>query len=363
MVAELARAAAEHGCLVSVMTTNERFKSWLAERAPGTTAIHLDVASRPINPFRDCRDVVRLCRYLRSHRFDLVHTHTSKAGVLGRLAARLASVPAIVHTAHGFAVHERSSHLAIRAFAAAERLAARWCDLVVTVSEFHREWAIRLRLCAPQKVVAIPNGIPDVGSHRAGPAGASPEEAGAAPSATVLCPSRLEPGKGLEDLIEAAARLGEGGAGVRFLVAGEGSLRQDLGCQISSGGAPVQLLGFREDIPALLRQADVVVMPSHREGLSIVLLEALAAGKAIVATAVGGNAEALGFGRAGRLVPVGDPAGLAKAVAELVGDPSERAALGSRARARFEAEYRSEVMSQRYLAAYALVTQPSRRTS
>jgi len=342
VITEIARAAAERGDEVAVLTTNPRFQEHLRATAPQVGVVDLDVARRRINPVRDLRDVVRLRRYLKRHRFDVVHTHTSKGGVLGRLAARLAGVRAILHTAHGFAIHERSGWLATRAFVLVERRAARWSHLIVTVSEFHREWAIRLGLCQADKVIAIPNGIRDPG--------AAPVTSQQAGSAMVLCVSRLEPGKGLEELIAAAARVAAT-TPARFLIAGEGSWRGELQHRIDAVAAPVELLGFRSDVAALMRRAAAVVLPSHREGLPIVALEALATGCAIVASDIGAHREVLD-GDGGRIIAVGDPVGLAAAITELLADPAEAAALGRRARARFEAEYRVEVMTRRYLAAY-----------
>jgi len=105
-------------------------------------------------------------------------------------------------------------------------------------------------------------------------------------------------------------------------------------------------------VAALMRSAAVVVLPSHREGLPIVGLEALAAGSPIVASDIGAHREVLGLGAAGRLVAVGDDVAMATAITDLLADPAEAAALGGRARARFEAEYRVDVMTRRYLAAY-----------
>lgn len=343
VITEIARAAASRGDEVAVLTTNLRFQEHLRAVAPRVGIVDLDVARRRINPVRDLRDVLRLRRHLKRHPFDVVHTHTSKGGIIGRLAARLAGVGAIVHTAHGFAIHERSGRLATAAFAFVERRAARWAHLIVTVSEFHREWALRLRLCRADKVIAIPNGIGDPG--------VAPVSRSTADARAVLCVSRLEPGKGIEELVEAATRVASV-TPVRFLVAGEGSWRAELQRRIEAAAAPVELLGFRSDVAELMRRAAVVVLPSHREGLPIVALEALAAGSAIVASAIGAHREALGFGEAGRLVAVGDASAMAVAITELLTDPAAAAALGGRARTRFEAEYRVEVMTRRYLTVY-----------
>ena len=111
--------------------------------------------------------------------YQIVHTHTSKAGFVGRLAARLAGVPVIVHTAHGFAFHEASPAAPRIVYSALERIASRWCDRIVSVSEFHRAWAIELGMCKPQRIVAIPNGIADIARTRQAALGELRREMGA----------------------------------------------------------------------------------------------------------------------------------------------------------------------------------------
>ena len=127
----------------------------------------------------DLGGLVRLRRFLRRQPYQIVHTHTSKAGFVGRLAARLAGVPVIVHTAHGFAFHENSPAAPRIVYSALERIASHWCDRIVTVSEFHRTWAIELGMSNPQRIVAIPNGIADIARTRQAALGELRHEMGA----------------------------------------------------------------------------------------------------------------------------------------------------------------------------------------
>jgi glycosyltransferase involved in cell wall biosynthesis len=364
LIVELGRSALRRGFEVDVLATDPRFHA-LAREA-GLGVVDLDVIRRPIRPLWDVRGLARLRRFLARSGYTIVHTHTSKAGFVGRLAATRVGVPAIVHTPHLFPFHEESGRASTAAYLGLERLAARWCDTIVTVSEFHREWALRVGIGRPEQIVAIPNGVP---TDRARPTRRPEEvraELGLGDSFMALSTGRLAEQKGLEYLIRAAPLLRAEAPSTRIVIAGDGPLAARLARLVSDLRVDdvVSLLGFRSDVGDLLAASDLVVLPSLWEGLSISLLEAMAAGKPVVTTLLGSNREVTDEGKAAVLVPPKDPAALADAIRALMSDPARCEALGSRGLGVQRERYTLRRMLDAYEHEYdRLLRQPSRRRS
>lgn len=354
LIMRLAERARDAGWSVDVLTTDLVFKQVLQDAHIGV--VDLDVIRRDIQPLWDVGGLCRLSRFLYECKYAVVHTHTSKGGFVGRCAASLARVPAIVHTVHGFAFHEASSPLEVWSYASLERLAARWCDRIVTVSHFHRDWALRLGIGDMNKVVAIPNGIPESQATPRRPAPLVRSGLGLKQGdVMILATGRLAPQKGLEYLLEATSAVaGRFGGVVKVFLAGSGPLEESLRRQSRHLAIDDQVtfLGFRSDIADLLSASDIVVLPSLREGLSIALLEAMAAGKAIIATAIGSNREVLEHERNALLVPPGSAEALADAVLCLARDSNARTRLGTNARKRYLDSYTEERMLDAYSALY-----------
>lgn len=345
----LGRVASEEGWQVDVLTTDPTVQRALSEAGLGV--IGLDVIRREIRPAWDLAGMVRLHRFLRRERYQVVHTHTSKGGFVGRMAATLARVPVIIHTVHGFAFHETSPRSTRFFYTALERLASRWCDRIVSVSEFHRDWALELGICDAQDILAIPNGIATL---RPGDPSAARElrrQLGLRhEDILVLTMSRLADDKGINYLIEAAALLPQGERRYRVAIAGDGPVRDRLAQLVQDRGLSgvVTLLGFRRDISELLAACDVVALPSLREGLSIALLEAMAARKPIVATSIGSHRELASQGDIARLVHPADPKALAEGIQRLTADPSLMAHLAAGAQALFTRRYTEDRMLEAY---------------
>lgn len=348
IILQLAEVACAEGWRVDILTTDRTFQRVAAKQGLGV--VDLDVIRREIRPLWDLAGLSRLTRFLRREPYDIVHTHTSKAGFVGRLAARLANVPVIVHTAHGFAFHEKSPQSVRRFYSILERAASHWCHRIVSVSEFHRDWAVELGICNPSKIVAIPNGIGRMPGTVAAPAevrrllGVQPCDF------LILTMARLAADKGLEYLIEAAATLARYERRFRVVIAGEGPARGALEQHARNLDVSdhVTFLGFREDVSNLLEAADLVVLPSLREGLSIALLEAMAAAKPIVATSIGSHKEVASQPTTVCLVPPADTIALSDAILRLARDPVLMARLGTRAKAQFERHYTEDRMLGAY---------------
>lgn len=364
LMLELGRAARERGFEVDVLATDPHFREMIREEGLGL--VDLDVIRREIRPLWDYRGLQRLTAFLSRSEYTLVHTHTTKPGIVGTLAARRARIPAIMHTVHLFPFHEETGRLATAAYVGAERLAARWCDRIVTVSEFQRDWALRMGIGRPEQIIAIPNGVP---AERAQPKRSPTEvraELGVGEAFMMLSTGRLAEQKGLEYLIRAAALLRDDMPSAKIVLAGVGPLRAQLTRLVSDLGLDdmVKLLGHRSDVGDLLAAADLVVLPSLWEGLSISLLEAMAAGKPVVTTAIGSNREVTNDGEAAILVPPKNAEGLAAAIRSLAADRTRLEELGRRGQAEQLERYTLQRMLDAYLEEYdRLLRQKSPRTS
>ena len=267
--------------------------------------------------------------------------HNPGGGLFAALAGRLAGVRAIVRTEHS--THHPGRHAALydRVF---EPVATALTHRVVCVCEAVRESQRARTPWAAGRLVLIPNGI-----SAAAPAdrGAARAALGLAPAdVAVLTVASLTPAKAQDVLIEAFATVARTAPGARLFLAGDGPLRGKLEEQARRLGLEgrARFLGVRQDVPALFAAADLFVLSSVREGLSLSLLEAMRAGRAAVVTGVGGNGEAVVPGETGLVVPVGDVAALARALAGLAADGAKREAWGRAARRRWEETFTADHM-------------------
>jgi glycosyltransferase involved in cell wall biosynthesis len=300
-------------------------------------------------PVNDLKTLIRLVRHLRRQRYDIVHTHTVKPGLLGRVAARLAGTPVVIHTVHGFHYWDDMSDVENRLFVWLERFASRFCDLLLSQNREDIDFAVRERICPRDKIRFLGNGV-DVTRFR--PDAVPPDrvaatrrELGVAPDETLVgMIGRLVRLKGYFEYVEAARILHQRGERVKFLAIGAAHDKAstvsppDLIIQNGLEGT-MQFLGMRDDIPGLMAAMDVVVLASYAEGIPRVLLEAAAMGKPAVGTGVRGTREVIVDDETGYLVPIRDARALANAISRLAADSPRRREMGLAARRRAEIHF------------------------
>lgn len=303
----------------------------------------LDSLSPDLNVKADLKALFALIRMMRRFRPDIVHTHTAKAGTLGRLAARLAFVrrPLIVHTYHGHVLSDYFGPAKTRVFRAIERVLAPITDCLIAVSTATAEELVGFGVGRRDRYRVIHNGIDLEPFLAIGPSDgeATRRELGVADDELlVLFVGRLVPIKRVDVLLDAAAHARSQGAPVRVAVVGDGELRAQLEAQTHALGLDdfVTFLGFRRDLPVLTAAADLAVLCSDNEAMGMALVEAAAAGKPAIGTDVGGVAEVV---PTDALVGKGDALGLGKKMAEAACDRAALVTRGAEARELVRYEY------------------------
>ncbi|HEX6851635.1 MAG TPA: glycosyltransferase family 4 protein [Candidatus Polarisedimenticolaceae bacterium] len=297
----------------------------------------------PISPVADAIAVVRLAAMLRASRIELLHTHSSKAGIVGRLAAALAGTPAVVHTVHGWSFNDTQAPALRRLYVALERLAARRTHALVFVAEADRARGADLAIGDPARYRLFRSGIDrDRYVAPAGVRDATRRALGYGPDEVVVGSlACLKAQKAPLDFVAAADVAARSDPRLRFFIAGDGELRGEVEREVASRGLEdrFRLLGWRQDVAELLAAMDVFVLTSRFEGLPRAVLQAMAAGVPVVATAVGGTPEVVRDGATGRLVPPGEPRTAAAAILGLAADPELRRRCVAAARARLGEEF------------------------
>jgi glycosyltransferase involved in cell wall biosynthesis len=310
------------------------------ERA-GARYVPLEHVRRDLNPWQDVLGLVELFRLCRRERFDVLHANSSKAGVLGRVAAAAAGVPVRIFTVHGWAFSAYAGPKGC-AYLWADRLMSPLTTMTVCVSESELRAGLERRACRPARSTLIPNGVDVEAAPVASLDGDIPQ---------IVSVGRLRPPKDFGTLAE-AVRLLEPGT-FRAVVVGDGPDRALL-----PADAPLELLGERDDVPELLAASDVFVLFSRSEGLPMSILEAMAAGLPVVASNVGGVPELVADGETGLLVPPGDPQALAAALRRLVENEDLRRRLGARGRERAKELFDLPRFRQAHVALYERLLSP-----
>jgi len=303
----------------------------------------IDVASlgREVSLVSDMVALYRLVRLIAAARPQIVHTHTSKAGFVGRLAAWIARVPAVIHQPHGHVFYGYWGRLRTAVYTALERLAAAWCDRIITLTERGTEEHLARRIGRRSQFVTVPSGVPTQQLRAsAPPRQVARARLGIPPRAYVVVGlGRFVPVKGFDLLVEALPRLRDGVPSARLLLVGEGPERAALERRAVELGVAdcLHVTSVIRDVLEYLAAADILAAPSRNEGMGRALVEAMALGIPAVGAAVGGIPAVIVDGECGRLVPPEDPTALAQALVELGRDELLRRKLGERAIGRAEA--------------------------
>lgn len=309
---------------------------------------------RKINPLKDLASFFQLRSFIKKNNIQIVHTHSSKAGVLGRLAARTCHARVIIHTVHGWSFNSFQPAWKRWLFIRLERLCASFSDRIIVVSDHDREVGLKLHIGSPEKYLRINYGIDYDEFSRPDPD--NKKRLILAPHEIVVgMVSCFKPQKSPEDFIRLACAVRQGPDNVKFILAGDGILRGRIERLIKKHKLEknILLLGWRRDIPQVLSCLDVFVLTSLWEGLPVTVLEAMASSLPIVATDTGGIREVIVDGENGFLEKPKDISSLARRVKELLQDALLRSEMGRRAKDSLGEIFRLENMQKSYYNLYA----------
>jgi len=316
---------------------------------------------REIAALRDVRSTVALARLFREHKFDVVHTHTPKAGLIGPLAARLAGVPHVVHTIHGLLFHDRMPRVRQAVFWIPEKITATFCERLLSQSREDIERAVRSRLCSRKKIAYLGNGI-DV-AHFAPQAiydrTETLREIGLQASDFVVgCVGRLVREKGFVELFAAAEILTARYPRIKFVVIGPREADQNDALDVSymddlQRRGVVRFVDWCEDMRPWYAAMDIFVLPSYREGIPRACMEAAAMMRPVVASDIRGCREVVLDGDTGLLVPTRNIPRLVAAIDRLYEDRNMAAQMGERARHHIVQDFNNRDVCARLCEFYA----------
>lgn len=346
-VAYLSEGLAERGydttLVVGELSRGEGSMSFVAE-SRGVRIVRLSSLSREIAPVRDLAALVRLTRLIRERRPEIVHTHTAKAGAIGRLAAVLAGGgrPIVLHTFHGHVLRGYFGPLRTLAFRVLERLLARVTTKLVAVSPEVRDELVSLGVAPAEKFAVVRLGIELDERVRSFDRAETRRQLSLSPESLLVgWVGRMTAVKRVPDLLEAFRQLRDRGVEATLCLVGDGPDRESLEQQAKALGVIRHciFLGYQEEMGRWFEAFDVFALPSANEGTPVSAIEALAAGCPVVATRVGGVPDVIEDGETGFLVDAGDTDALAERLAELAADPGLRTRLGRNGRERVASRY------------------------
>lgn len=302
------------------------------------TFVELSELKREISFFNDIRVIFKIVKLLKKYKIDIVHTNSSKAGIVGRLAARIARTPVIIHTVHGFGFHDYQSAMIKQLYVNLERFNSRFTDKLITVSEFTSKKGLVNRIATEEKYITIHSGINIQSFSNVNVNKKSLRESLGIKDdvAVVGNVGNFKPQKNPLDFVKMANIVVKKFPQTKFLLIGDGELRDDIERLIQKYNLQNNMIltGWRNDIPELMSIIDILVLSSLWEGLPQVFPQAMASGKPIVATNVDGAPEAVEHGVNGYLVNPKDYNNLAFYVMKLLGNPTLAKEMGIRGKAK-----------------------------
>jgi len=347
---------AGYECTLAASFRESDASSLVDARRRGCRLVDLPALGREVAPLADLAALAQVLRLIRRERPAIVHTHTSKAGFIGRLAAVIARVPAVIHQPHGHVFYGYYSPRRTAVFTALERQAAQWTDRIITLTDRGAAEHLARGIGRAAQYVAVPSGVPTAELRAAAPARSEARaRLGLAPDTFVVVGlGRLVPIKGFDLLVRALPALFAQIPSARVLLVGDGVERARLDALARSLGVTerLRMTGEIMDVTTHLAAADVLAVPSRNEGMGRVIVEAMALRIPVVATAVGGIPDVLTDGECGRLVAPEDVDALAAALIDLGRDAALRRKLGEAAEVRAES-FSTSVAREKLLAVYA----------
>ncbi|WP_047150873.1 glycosyltransferase family 4 protein [Aneurinibacillus tyrosinisolvens] len=294
-----------------------------------------------IHPFYDVLAIHHIRRIIKNIRPDIVHAHSSKAGIVGRIAAWITGVPSIF-TAHGWAFTDGVSVVRKKISIPMERLVAKLSTYIICVSEFDRQLALRYKVANEEQLVTVHNGITEQGMV---------SEHHNKDKTKIIMVARFSTQKDYRTLILTSAKLS---SPVELFLVGEGELLESSRrLAVEQGVASkINFLGMRKDIPEILSACDVFVLTSHYEGFPISILEAMRAGLPVIASDVGGVKEAVVDGVTGYIVPREDVQAVRDRLETLAKNPKLRKQMGQAGRGRYLERFTSQQMVDKIFSLY-----------
>lgn len=300
---------------------------------------------RPINPLKDLLALIQICRFIKKNRIEIVHTHSSKAGILGRLAGKLCGAKAIIHTVHGWSFNDYQPFFYRNFYILLEKITAWLSHKLIVVSLADKQKGLSCHIASEHKYRLIPYGI-NYKEFSSRKPNLRQELGFTSDDLVVGMVACLKAQKSPQDFIKLAFKVNQAMPKVKFLLAGGGALHKNILKLINRFNLKnnVFLLGWRKDIPEIMSSFDVFVLTSLWEGLPIAALEAMALGKPPVVTDTGGVREIIHDGKTGFLVPIGDIDAMSERIIFLLKDKQLREQIGQNAMGSLRDNFQKENM-------------------